>query len=141
MIMFFKVLKALLKFILEIWLRDRTFRQFVRGNLSLIVTTLGFIIMSFMFTRVYFIALAHESTITEVTHKYALLEKEVEATMPALQERLEWYRERYYEIKIPPEQTKQPPDDSKSTPTQTEKYMTPRPPPKDLSHRWERLSK
>ena len=74
MIMFFKVLKALLKFILEIWLRDRTFRQFVRGNLSLIVTTLGFIIMSFMFTRVYFIALAHESTITEVTHKYAVRE-------------------------------------------------------------------
>lgn len=142
MIMFFKVLKALLKFILEIWLRDRTFRQFVRGNLSLIVTTLGFIIMSFMFTRVYFIAVSHENTIKEANHKHALLSKELETSLPTLQERLEWYQERYLECKATPEDKKRPPDIPTSTPRPPpENPKVSRPKSSDLTDRWKKLSK
>jgi hypothetical protein len=144
MITLFKVLKALFRFIREIWLRDRTFRQFVRENLSLIVTTVGFVIMTLMFIHVYFIVTDQEDVIAEHERAQAAMKKEIEEQIPFLTERMNWYRDRYYELKSkPPAQpaTTGPPVPQKPQPKPPEeKPAVIRPPNNDLTERWKRLS-
>lgn len=144
MITLFKVLKALFRFVREIWLRDRTFRQFVRENLSLIVATLGFVIMTLMFSHVYFIVLEQEDVITEYERNQAAMKKEIDEQIPYLKERMEWYRDRYYELKTKPANpmtTTGPPAPPKPNPKQPEeKPVVIRPPNNDLVERWKKLS-
>lgn len=144
MITLFKVLKALFRFLREIWLRDRTFRQFVRDNLSLIVTTIGFVIMTIMFIHVYFIVTDQEDVIAEHERTQVALRKEIEDQVPFLTDRMNWYRDRYYELKTKtpdkPETTG-PPVPTKPSPKQPEdKPAANRPPNNDLKERWKRLS-
>lgn len=144
MITLFKVLKALFRFVREIWLRDRTFRQFVRDNLSLIVTTLGFVIMTLMFIHVYLIVLDQEDVIAEHERTQTAMKKEIDEQIPYLRERMEWYRDRYYELKSKtPQQptTTGPPEPRKPQPkSPEEKPVIIRPPNNDLVERWKRLS-
>ncbi|MNP17130.1 hypothetical protein D3C76_1095540 [compost metagenome] len=138
------MLKALFRFIREIWLRDRTFRQFVRDNLSLIVTTVGFVIMTLMFIHVYFIVLDQEDVIAEYERTQSAMKKEIDEQIPFLTERMNWYRDRYYELKSkPPAQptTTGPPVPKTPPPKQPEEKPTViRPPNNDLVERWKKLS-
>ncbi|MNO14034.1 hypothetical protein D3C76_36740 [compost metagenome] len=140
----FKVLKAALLFVREIWLRDRTFRQFVRENLSLIVSSLGFVIMTMMFMHVYFIVKDQEAIITKHENDHAALKSEYEPKVSFLTERMEWYRERYYELKAPksnsPSAHKEPTPPQPRPKQPAEKPIANRPPPNDLVERWKRLS-
>lgn len=144
MITLFKVLKALFRFIREIWLRDRTFRQFVRDNLSLIVTTVGFVIMTLMFIHVYFIVLDQEDVIAEYERTQTAMKKEIDEQIPFLTERMNWYRDRYYELKSKPPAkptTTGPPVPKSPQPKQPEEKPTViRPPNNDLVERWKKLS-
>lgn len=142
MITLFKVLKALFRLIREIWLRDRTFRQFVRENLSLIVTTLGFVIMTCMFIHVYFIVLEQEDVITEHESARAAMKKEIDEQIPFLTERMNWYRDRYYELKSKPPKSPDTtgPPSPKPTKQPEDKPVIIRPPNNDLVERWKKLS-
>jgi hypothetical protein len=143
MITLFKVLKALFRFVREIWLRDRTFRQFVRDNLSLIVTTLGFVIMTLMFIHVYLIVLDQEDVIAEHERAETAMKKEIDEQIPYLKERMEWYRDRYYELKSKPPKTPTttgPPEPTKPQKTPEDKPVIIRPPNNDLVERWKKLS-
>ena len=159
MLTLFKVLKALFRFIREIWLRDRTFRQFVRENLSLIVTSLGFMIMTLMFTHVYFIVKDQEDIIAAHESREAVMQKDIDH-MDEIKDRRDFYREHYYEMKarcpVPkePQPLKQP-DITEETPPVEPKERAPskprpkqpaetpavtRPPSSDLVERWKKLS-
>jgi len=157
MLTLFKVLKALFRFIREIWLRDRTFRQFVRENLSLIVTSLGFMIMTFMFTHVYFIVKDQEDVIAAHESREAVMQKDIDH-MDEIKERRDFYREHYYEMKARCPVPKQPspqPTAAVETPPVVPKERAPskprpkqpaetpavtRPPSNDLVERWKKLS-
>lgn len=97
-----KLGKALFLFVREMWLRDRTFRQFVHENLALVVSTSGFLMMTVLFTHVYFIVLDQEKEINEHEKKYTRLREEYDYEIPFLTEKMEWYRDRYLELKAPP---------------------------------------
>lgn len=97
-----KLGKALFLFVKEMWLRDRTFRQFVHENLALAVSTGGFFVMTVLFTHVYFIVLDQEKEIHEHEKKYSRLREEYDYEIPFLTEKMEWYRDRYLELKAPP---------------------------------------
>lgn len=145
MITLFKVIKALFRFIREMWLRDRTFRQFVRENLSLIVATSGFVIMTFMFIHVYFIVVEQEDVIAEHVRVQTAMKKEIDEQIPFLTERMNWYRDRYYELRTkppaPPTTTGPPPPGRQPKPKQPEdKPAIVRPPNNDLVERWKKLS-
>jgi len=97
-----KALKALGLFIREIWLRDRTFRQFVRDNLSLIVTSFGFIAMTVMFTHVYVIVKDQEVLLARAEREQTRLQTKIDGHDIALEEareRTDWYKARYLEYK------------------------------------------
>lgn len=150
MITLFKAIKALFRFIREMWLRDRTFRQFVRSHLSLIVMTIGFVSMTLMFTHVYFIVIEQEDIISDGQDKIASLQKQVDDEIPFLKERLEWYREHRNTSKdsLPPTREHHVPivpDPGPSTPVPAPlkpepKMSTSRPPNNDLVERWKKLS-
>ncbi|QTH80275.1 hypothetical protein PA10_00075 [Pseudomonas phage pPa_SNUABM_DT01] len=144
----FKVIKAALLFVREIWLRDRTFRQFVRENLSLIVTSFGFVIMTMFFLHVVGIVKDQEAQLVENEHSMAALKKQIESEIPFLKEKLEWYRDRYYELKAPkqpakgnsPTAHKEPTPPPTPRPKPVEKPTINRPPSNDIQERWKRLS-
>ncbi len=95
----FKVLKALALFIQEMWLRDRTFRQFVNENIPLILAYSGFLCMTVLFGNLYVIVRDQEAEIERHSREHASLQLELEAKVPLLTEQVAWYKERYYELK------------------------------------------
>lgn len=102
----FKLLKALALFLREMWLRDRTFRQFVHENLPLIIVSIGFSIMTGMFAYLYTVARDQEETIELHVRRQTELQQEIDETIPYLTDQLAWYKERYYEIKSRSETSK-----------------------------------
>jgi len=140
-----KLLKALGLFIREMWLRDRTFRQFVHENLSLIVLSFGFTIMTFLFTHVWVTAKEQEEQIADQERLYARLQDDYDTQVPFLTERMDWYKDRYFELKV---QTKTTQPSWPATrraprrePTQPpDKPIVHRPPSNDLAERWKKLS-
>lgn len=144
-----KLSKAIFLFIREMWLRDRTFRQFVHENLALIVSSLGFLVMAYLFTHVYFIVIDQEKIISEYEQKYVRLKEKYDNDVPFLKEQLEWYRDRYFELKAPAVNSDEQPSANKVMgPRRVQpKPSAPRPQPlsrKDadsaLQDRWMRLS-
>lgn len=142
-----KLLKALGLFVKELWLRDRTFRQFVRQNLALIVTSVGFVIMTLLFVHVFRIVKEQEVMLGRYERVQARLQKDLDTQIPLLTERAELYQERYEALKkslettqpTPPSQAPKPP--SRPRPKQpVEKPLPVRPPSTDLAERWKRLS-
>ncbi len=142
-----KLLKALGLFVKELWLRDRTFRQFVRQNLALIVTSVGFVIMTLLFVHVFRIVKEQEVMLGRYERVQARLQKDLDTQIPLLTERAELYQERYEALKkslettqpTPPSQAPKPP--SRPRPKQPiEKPLPARPPSTDLAERWRRLS-
>lgn len=95
----FKLLKALALFLREMWLRDRTFRQFVHENLPLIIVSIGFSIMTGMFAYLYTVARDQEEIIELHARRQTELQQEIDETVPYLTDQLAWYKERYYELK------------------------------------------
>lgn len=147
MLAILKVLKALFRFVKEIWLRDRTFRQFVRENLSLIVTSVGFMVMTLMFLHVYFVVKEQEDQLLAAEQNQNALKREIEEQVPFLKERMAWYQERYYELKtqqcqpvVIRSEPKGAPTPSSPPPKSTEKSIAARPPSSDLVERWKKLS-
>ncbi len=142
-----KLLKALGLFVKELWLRDRTFRQFVRQNLALIVTSVGFVIMTLLFVHVFRLAKEQEVTIGRYERVQLRLQKDLDTQIPLLTERAELYRERHEALKETldnkpstpsPQATKPPPRPRPKQPI--EKPISTRPPSTDLAERWKRLS-
>lgn len=142
-----KLLKALGLFVKELWLRDRTFRQFVRQNLALIVTSVGFVIMTLLFVHVFRIVKEQEVMLGRYERAQLRLQKDLDTQIPLLTERAELYRERYEALKetldtkpsAPTTQVPKPPPQPR--PKQPiEKPLPARPPSTDLAERWRRLS-
>jgi hypothetical protein len=144
-----KLLKALALFVKELWLRDRTFRQFVRQNLSLIVTSAGFIIMTLLFVHVFRLAKEQEVMLGRYERQQIRLQKELDTKIPLLTERADLYQERYEALRDSldtkpadpppkPEPTKAPQRPRPKQPV--EKPVTVRPPSPELAERWKRLS-
>lgn len=141
-----KLGKALFLFVREMWLRDRTFRQFVHENLALIVSTSGFLVMTVLFTHVYFIVLDQEKKIYDHEERYARLREEYDYEIPFLTEKMEWYRDRYLELKAPPVKSTRSPGPSRRSPQGTAKKTEPTPKSTapvisddDVFERWNRL--
>jgi len=142
-----KLVRALALFIKELWLRDRTFRQFVRQNLALIVTSVGFVIMTLLFVHVFRLAKEQEVMLGRHERQHARLQKELDTQIPLLTERAELYQARYLELKAHLE-TLQPstPKPEPKPPTHprpkhpVEKPVPVRPPSTELAERWRRLS-
>jgi len=141
-----KLGKALLLFVREMWLRDRTFRQFVHENLALIVSTGGFLIMTVLFTHVYFIVLDQEKEMNDHEERYARLREEYDDEISFLIEKMEWYRDHYFELKAPPVETARnhgpsrrssqgPAKETEPTPKSTAPVIS----DDDVVERWNRL--
>lgn len=145
----FKVLKALGLFLREMWLRDRTFRQFVRENLPLIITSFGFVVMTMLFVHVVIIVKDQEIVIAEAQRAQTEMKKELDEKIPYLTERMQWYQERYFELKSDSSSIAIKSESPRSTvrtprtprPKQpVEQQVATRPPSTDLVERWKRLS-
>lgn len=144
----FKLLKALGLFLREIWLRDRTFRQFVRQNLPLIVTTVGFISMTILFIHVFSIVKEQEYMLGRYERQQARLQKELDTQIPLLTERADLYQERYQALKDSLELVPPPPQVAAVQPAPSrprprppvEKPITTRAPSDEIVQRWKRLS-
>lgn len=141
-----KLFHALFLFVKEMWLRDRTFRQFVRENLSFILVSIGFTVMTVLFVNLYVIVKDQENQLAiseqslthandQLTDSAGKLSEQKEAT--------DFWRDRYLAIKDEksaraPSQATTPmpaPDTSKPTP-----QPTTRPPSKQFIDRWKRLN-
>jgi hypothetical protein len=145
----FKVLKALALFLREMWLRDRTFRQFVNENIPLIIAYTGFLSMTLLFGNLYMIVRDQELRIEEHVRIQASLQLELDNKLPLLTEQVAWYKERYYELKSNPVPaiTKEVSPGPSSRPTRQPNPKAPgdkpaatRPPSNELAERWRRLS-
>jgi len=147
----FKLAKALFLFIREMWLRDRTFRQFIHENLSLIVMSMGFVIMSVFFVHVYMIVKDQEAQISQYQFENSRLRLAYDTEVPLLREQVTLYKSRYLEAvaaashaadpKPPPKPKHTPgkPINPPPTPTTTDRPVTTRGPSTDLVERWKRL--
>lgn len=148
-----KVLKALFLFLREMWLRDRTFRQFVHENLPLIVAYVGFSIMTGMFGYLYTVVRDQEVTIERYERRQTDLQRELDEKIPYLNDQLDWYKGRYYDLKSnsPPETAKADPPRATSARGTAQKQKSINPPPGNnpvasnptpgvLKERWKRLS-
>lgn len=146
----FKVLKALALFLREIWLRDRTFRQFVNENMPLIFAYTGFLSMTLLFGNLYLIVKDQEILIEEHVRIQTNLQRELDVNVPYLTEQVAWYKERYYELKSSRPSTQVADKEPQAGPRQPrkprpkqppeEKQIVTRPPSNELVERWKRLS-
>lgn len=143
---------ALFLFLREMWLRDRTFRQYVRENLSLILVSVGFAVMTVLFINVYIIVKDQEGQKAVSEQKNTLLEqhnKTLNDQVTELTERTKYWREKYLAIVENPPACVLP--DVKPSPVKTEpapvrvpkpvQDPTPaaRPPSSAVVDRWKRL--
>ncbi|MCY1333825.1 hypothetical protein D9M68_17520 [compost metagenome] len=145
----FKVLKALALFLREMWLRDRTFRQFVNENTPLIFAYSGFLCMTILFGHLYIIVREQEAIIEEHVRVQASLQLDLDSKLPLLTEQVAWYKERYYELKsnpVPevarvktPGPISRPSRQPRPKPVEDKPAAT-RPPSSDIAERWRRLS-
>lgn len=143
----FKLAKALFIFVREMWLRDRTFRQFVHQNLPLIVMSMGFVIMSVFFVHVYMIVKDQEAQISQYQFENSRLQQMYDTEVPVLREQVARYKTRYLEAIA--EASHKPPATPKSKrtpgrpetppPPSTEKPILTRGPSSDMVERWKRL--
>lgn len=148
-----KLVHAAFLFFKEMWLRDRTFRQFVREHLALIVMGFGFVVMSGMFFNLYVIVKDQESAIaikdSDIKHLSTQLST-LQEDYRRLSGSADFWRDKYIELKdqkkpVPSEPAKpvQPPAVPKQ-PT-PEKVPEPSPTPANrgpstsLVDRWKRL--
>lgn len=145
---------ALFLFLREMWLRDRTFRQYVRENLSLILVSVGFAVMTVLFINVYIIVKDQEGQKAVSEQKVTLLEqhnKTLVDQVTELTERTKYWREKYLLIVENPPACVIP--DAKPAPVKPEapapkvppkppQDSTPaaRPPSSTLVDRWKRLN-
>jgi len=147
----FKMLKALALFLREMWLRDRTFRQFVHENLPLIFTSTGFVVMAALFFHVILIVKDQEKTIEDLTRSQTDLRQQIDEKVPYLTDQLAWYKEKYYDLKagtgqqnVKEERASTKPVQPKPLPAPRQKPENPpvsnRPPSSDMVERWRRLS-
>lgn len=144
-----KLFHALFLFVKEMWLRDRTFRQFVRENLSFILVSIGFTVMTVLFVNLYIIVKDQESQLAISEQRYNHTNQqltEVAANSKEQQDTITWWRDKYIALKeeqdkspepaasVPP--TKVPPP-GKSKP---DPVPTTRPPSAAFVERWKRLN-
>jgi len=134
-----KLLHALFLFFREMWLRDRTFRQFVRQNLSFILVSVGFAVMTLLFVNTYIIIKDQESQAAlreqRITHLISQNDQLTEANQQLTDSRDKW-QGKYLDLKDskgigstpPPPKTPQDPVPSTRPPTST------------LVDRWKRLN-
>lgn len=92
-----KVFHALFLFIREMWLRDRTFRQFVRENLSFILVSVGFAVMTFLFVNLYVIVKDQESQIAVYEQRLEQTTLRETTIKNDYQEKIDWWKARYEE--------------------------------------------
>lgn len=134
-----KVFHALFLFIREMWLRDRTFRQFVRENLSFILVSVGFAVMTFMFVNLYIIVKDQEYQVKIYEQRINQYIASEEKLTTEYQGKIDWWKARYDELKVSPEKEPPPPTTTKATPA----APTSRPTVKNskMLERWKRLNK
>lgn len=134
-----KLFHAIFLFLKEMWLRDRTFRQFVRENLSFILVSVGFAVMTVLFVNLYIIVKDQESQIAvseqSLTHAKQQLE-DSQGQLKEAKDSSDWWKGQYEALRTqkPPEvkapvQPKPTPDPVPST----------RPPSTNFVDRWKRL--
>lgn len=155
MISFLKLFHALFLFVREMWLRDRTFRQFVRENFSFILVSAGFALMTLMFIHMYGIAKDQETDNARNEQKITHLETQLSTALDSgesrraeLIKRLDWWRDRYLESLENNPQTSSPPPATKEMPNQPPApskqpkapIPTTRAPSADMVDRWKRLN-
>ena len=144
-----KLFHALFLFIKEMWLRDRTFRQFVRENLSFILVSIGFTVMTVLFVNLYIIVKDQEYqlAISEQRYNHASQQlTEVAANSKEQQDTITWWRDKYIALKE--EQDKPPVPTIAASPNKTpapgkskpDPAPTTRPPSTQFLERWKRLN-
>jgi hypothetical protein len=151
----FKIGRALFLFIREMWLRDRTFRQFVHDNLSTLVASAGFLAMTVLFLSLYDIVKDQELVINRNENEYAILQREYEKEVASLNNRLDWYKNKYLDLLASTSSTTDSSSGPRTRPVQIDQTPNTQPPTPpapvsrpsrnqttgiDLSERWRRLS-
>lgn len=141
-----KLFHALFLFVKEMWLRDRTFRQFVRENLSFILVSIGFTVMTVLFVNLYIIVKDQESQLAVSEQRYNHTNQQLtDITAQATQQQtdVDKWRDKYYTLKderskpVPPVFTQKAPEPGKPKPDPT---PTTRPPSAAFVERWKRLN-
>lgn len=142
-----KLFHALFLFVKEMWLRDRTFRQFVRENLSFILVSIGFTVMTVLFVNLYIIVKDQESQLAVSEQKYNHVNSQLtDMTAQAAESKdsIDWWRDKYLALKEEPSKrqstgavTQKTPDPGKPKPDPT---PTTRPPSSAFVERWKRLN-
>lgn len=144
-----KLFHALFLFIKEMWLRDRTFRQFVRENLSFILVSIDFTVMTVLFVNLYIIVKDQESQLAISEQRYNHTNQqltEVAANSKEQQDTITWWRDKYIALKE--EHDKSPAPVAYAPPTKApapgktkpDPVQTTRPPSAAFVERWKRLN-
>lgn len=137
-----KIIKALWVFFREIWLRDLTFRQFIRQHMALLLAWFGLIIMAILYSYTWSIGLEQNRTIERHMYTYNALEARHTEEVAELRQQVEWYRSRYYDV-LSRQSQQAPANPSPNTPvpkTPNEKPVSTRPPSSDIVDRWRRIT-
>lgn len=156
----YRLLRSLGMLVREIWLRDRTFRQFVHDHIALLMAVFGFLFMGGLFLNVYFIVQRQEVIIAE----HRATEQANKLEIQFLRERVAWYRRRSTDVEVDefvPSALIQPPDTGpglsdlafqdiapiqeqdtpkKPNPPIPDKPLVHRVPNDDLVERWKRIA-
>jgi hypothetical protein len=141
-----KLFHALFLFVKEMWLRDRTFRQFVRENLSFILVSIGFTVMTVLFVNLYIIVKDQESQLAVSEQRFNHTNQQLtdaSVRFKEQQDSIDWWRDKYLDLKDkqdkPPVQpvAQRTPDPGKPKP---DPVPTTRPPSAAFVERWKRLN-
>lgn len=138
----FKLAKALFLFFREIWLRDRTFRQFVHENLPLIVMSIGFMVMATFFVYVSLIVMDQDAQLKQRQFEMTQIQRQHAVEMATRDDQVDWYKNRIIELQarpVAPAPAGRKPPDLPRTPT-TDKPTALRGPSPEMVERWKRLS-
>lgn len=132
-----KLFHALFLFFREMWLRDRTFRQFVRQNLSFILVSVGFAVMTVLFVNTYIIIKDQESQAAlreqRITHLISQNDQLADTNKQLTESRDTW-QGKYLDLKDSIGNKPAPPKSPQDPVPPT------RPPTSTLVDRWKRLN-
>ena len=142
----FRILKALVILVRELWFRERTFRQFIHDNVATLVVTIGFIAVFIMFLQAYLIVQEQNLELADLKSTEKMLRREIEYLEEKLADRSSICMTTP-DTPLPRLQAVEPPEDPKpkpekpapKIPTKSTPVIT-RPINVDLQDRWRRLS-
>lgn len=142
----FRILKALVILVRELWFRERTFRQFIHDNMAVLVVTVGFVVIFIMFLKTYLIVQEQNLELAGLKSTEKMLRREIEYLEEKLADRSS-IRMTTPDTPLPRLQAAEPPEDPKPKPEKPAPKKPTKPIPVinrptnvELQERWRRLS-